>query len=185
LNALIALLNPLSQHFNTIGSTGKREDVECVNGLITKYNDRMKKCETMGERSKARMPPPVTQTSVNIPPPQRNPAPVQAPPPSQQAPAYQAPPSVPEPQPIPLPNDVRVAVETFNRIYASYLRITAPDVWTGRTNDIVNEWGRFCQTQVPIISKAANLYLQRDAKQQLTECIEKFNTFSQDLTKKN
>jgi len=171
INALIAFLNPLSQHFGPIGGTGIKEDVDCANDLIGKFNAKMKSLEALAARAKQNLPPPVT-TSVSLAPPPQRPA----------APKLVAEETVEAPVLVPLPPDVANACREFNNLWDACQRLTPEDVWTGKSNDLVNSWSSFCQTQAPALSRGSGLKLQKDALAVLNDVIPKFNTFANTLT---
>jgi len=151
----------------------------------------MKKCETLGEKAKqiraSTLPQPTVQTTVNLAPP---PVRVDSTPPvaTQAEPVHSVglsrAPSTQAITLVQLPGDVQAAVAAFDNLYIGYLNITALDVWTGKSNDLVNEWGRFCQHQAGVISKATTLPLERESLNLLRSTVEKFNTFSTNLTQK-
>jgi len=73
----------------------------------------------------------------------------------------------------------------FSRLYTQYQGLTAMDVWTGRSNAVVNSWSTFCSVHAPALSAAVTNREGTSAEiSELRSVISKFNTFSADLTTK-
>jgi len=77
----------------------------------------------------------------------------------------------------------KYAIDEFNRIYASYQALTKQDVWSGKSNDIVNSWTNWCNNHSSHVSNAVKSS-SGNPPQELRDIVSKYNTFGQDLTSK-
>jgi len=183
INKLVAILNPIGSNFDEIASSGRREDIERTNNYVTQLNERMKKCEDLSKsiywvKAKANRKE-VFTTNVTLAPIQK---PVSKPLTSNIQEEVVTTTFVPNPIEV-LTESCRIAINEFDRIYADYQNFTKQDVWSGKSNDIVKAWSRWCEVYHPAVADQVK-NSRGNAPRELRDMLPKFNTFGQDLSAK-
>jgi len=149
-----------------------------ANQYVDDLNGRMKKCDTLSKSvdwnsAKARRPAKEVTVNLSAPVRQFQPAPVQET-------------IVEEVRPRQIETltyQCKNAIDEFNRLYARYQSLTKMDVWTGKSNDIVNGWSNWCSNSSSHVSDAVKASTG-NPPQELRDIVSKYNTFGQDLTTK-
>jgi len=152
-----------------------------VNGYVIKLNERMKKCDELSKsidwnKAKANRKPVEVTTNVTLAPLQK---PVSKPAQTmiieEEEVAILKGPEI-------LSQQCKNSIAEFNRIYDQYLNISQMDVWTGKSNSVVNAWTAWCQNSSQPVSDAVKN--SRNPPQELRDVVTKYNTFADDLTNK-
>jgi len=80
----------------------------------------------------------------------------------------------------------KAAIDEFNRIYTRYLNLTKMDVWTGKSNEVVNAWSAWCNNPTTGASQVASAVTSSSGNppNELRDIVSKYNTFGNDLSSK-
>jgi len=181
MNEIIAVLTRAQPALVAVGD----KDPNRGNDLAKGFNERMKKVE---ELSKIPAPKPAPKTTQVV-------AQSQAPP--QQTRVVQTPSSGIQSETIlvpaqptssasqgeePIPADIEQALPQFDSIVARADRMTKMDVWTGKSNDLVNEWNKWQDAHA---QKFVNLVTQKGhANARLRVYGDKYSRFTNELREK-